>query len=269
MSITKSLEKAIRTIATQTAHDSPFDKTRSGVVVGYNAKENKYTITVDGVKYSNIPIVNGLMARVNDVVRVVSPNGNISQMFIYGVQTTYSALVGEIKPYAGSSEPIGWLMCDGRAISRNEYQQLFDVIGTTYGVGDDSTTFNIPDLSGRTLIGVSNDYTLADVGGSKDIQAHSHAFTQPKIPNHKHSMGNIWSDGSGSSSAYMYTSNRHLSTRYTNGNSPDGGGGDCYGGAVGVVTDTTTGTAMSTGDAGNMQPYLAINYLIYAGGVTF
>ena len=253
MSITKSLEKAIRTIATQTAHDSPFDKTRSGVVVGYNAKENKYTITVDGVKYSNIPIVNGLMARVNDVVRVVSPNGNISQMFIYGVQTTYSALVGEIKPYAGSSEPVGWLICDGRAISRNEYQQLFDVIGTTYGAGDDSTTFNIPDLSGRTLIGVSNDYPLADARGEVEHTLNvdempSHNHTQDS---HKHSMWNIWSDGSGGSSAYMYSSNRKLMTRETDSRTP-------------YIYPTGGGQPHN-----NMQPYLAINYLIYAGGVTF
>lgn len=273
MSITKSLEKAIRTIATQIAHDSPFDKTRSGVVIGYNAKENKYNITVDGVKYNNIPIVNGLMARVNDVVRVLLPNGNVSQMFIYGVQTSYSALIGEIKPYAGSAEPTGWLICDGRAISRTDYQLLFDVIGTTYGDGDESTTFNLPDLSGRTLIGTSTDYQLADVGGSEYIQEHIHEFTQPKTPNHTHTLtyaGDAGSAASGSNPSTLGSFVRRTTSTSTTGSwstNSTGGGVACTGGAVGAVSGLPS--EQITGDAGNMQPYLAINYLIYTGGVTF
>lgn len=58
-------------------------------------------------------------------------------------------LTGFVAAFAGSSAPNGWLVCDGSAISRNDYADLFAAIGTTYGSGDGSTTFNLPDLSGK------------------------------------------------------------------------------------------------------------------------
>src|SRR5690554_6863461 len=56
-----------------------------------------------------------------------------------------AAPVGCVQMYAGSSEPDGWLFCDGREVSRTTYAELFAVIGTTYGAGNGSTTFNLPD----------------------------------------------------------------------------------------------------------------------------
>lgn len=165
-------------------------------------------------------------------------------------------VIGEIKAYAGVTPPTGWMLCNGQEISRSDYQALFNAIGTTYGSGDGSTTFNLPDLSGRVPIGVSSTHSLGSSGGSEDIQAHTHAFTQPTIPNHQHDMGQLWSDGTGSSSAYMMTSKRKLIHRYT---TSSGGGGACTGGAVGAVSGA------ATGNAGNMQPYLTINYIIYVG----
>lgn len=74
--------------------------------------------------------------------------------------------VGEIKAYGGSTIPAGWLLCDGQAVSRTTYPELFSVIGTTYGSGDGSTTFNVPDLRGRVITGVGtlsgNTYTLGE-----------------------------------------------------------------------------------------------------------
>ena len=64
--------------------------------------------------------------------------------------------IGVTMPYAGSSAPAGWLLCYGQAISRTTYAVLFALIGTTYGVGDGSTTFNMPDLRGRTVAGKDN-----------------------------------------------------------------------------------------------------------------
>lgn len=61
---------------------------------------------------------------------------------------------GTVLPYAGSSAPTGFLMCDGAAVSRTTYADLFAVISTTFGAGDGSTTFNVPDLRGRFAIGV-------------------------------------------------------------------------------------------------------------------
>jgi microcystin-dependent protein len=73
-------------------------------------------------------------------------------------------LIGQIIAYAADSVPVGFLDCDGTAISRTTYSDLFAIIGTTWGVGDGSTTFNLPDLQGAFLRGTgSNDTeTMAD-----------------------------------------------------------------------------------------------------------
>ena len=60
---------------------------------------------------------------------------------------------GVVSPYAGSSAPSGWLMCFGQAVNRTTYAVLFAITSTTYGVGDGSTTFNLPDLRGRAVAG--------------------------------------------------------------------------------------------------------------------
>lgn len=67
---------------------------------------------------------------------------------------------GSVIDFAGSSNPTGWLLCFGQAVSRTTYSDLFALISTTYGVGDGSTTFNLPDLRGRTIAGKD------DMGGS-------------------------------------------------------------------------------------------------------
>ena len=56
---------------------------------------------------------------------------------------------GVVLPFAGTAAPTGWLACDGTAISRTTYAALFSAVGTSYGVGDGSTTFNLPDFRGR------------------------------------------------------------------------------------------------------------------------
>lgn len=63
---------------------------------------------------------------------------------------------GTIQMYGGASAPTGWLLCNGSAISRSVYSTLFSAIGTSYGAGDGSTTFNIPDLVGRVPVGLSS-----------------------------------------------------------------------------------------------------------------
>lgn len=94
--------------------------------------------------------------------------GLIEDDEIYMTETSclVSNKVGAIVAYAGSDEPQGWFKCDGRAVSRTDYAELFATIGTTFGSGDGSTTFNIPDLRGRVATGVGtlsgNTYTLGD-----------------------------------------------------------------------------------------------------------
>ena len=89
---------------------------------------------------------------------------NIIEELNFSVLAYGRGEIGEVKMYAGSTAPQGWLMCDGSAVSRNTYARLFEIIGTTYGAGDGETTFNLPDLRGRVVTGVGtlsgNTYTL-------------------------------------------------------------------------------------------------------------
>ena len=96
-------------------------------------------------------------------------------------------MIGTILPFAGDIPP-GFLLCDGSAVSRDTYNLLFAEIGTVYGVGDGSTTFNLPDLRGRVLAGQqSNQAEFADLGQSGgEIE---HLLTIDEIPSHSHSEG--------------------------------------------------------------------------------
>ena len=78
--------------------------------------------------------------------------------------------VGAIKPWTKSTAPDGYLLCDGSAVSRTTYADLFAVVGTTYGTGDDSTTFNVPNLQGKMPQGFDgNTYNLAGTGGANTV----------------------------------------------------------------------------------------------------
>lgn len=87
-----------------------------------------------------------------------------------------SKTTGEVFAFAGGTAPLGSLVADGTAVSRTTYADLFTVIGTTYGVGDGSTTFNLPQLTDRFIGGAGNDWT---VGESFDdaVGAHTHTGT--------------------------------------------------------------------------------------------
>lgn len=80
-------------------------------------------------------------------------------------QLSVYAPVGSIIAYGGNTPPIGWLQCNGALVSRTRYADLFSIIGTTYGEGDGSTTFALPDLRGRTAVGIETDHAL---GTSED-----------------------------------------------------------------------------------------------------
>ena len=142
--------------------------------------------------------------------------------------------VGSISLFAGTTAPNGWLICDGSAVSRTTYANLFSVIGTTYGTGDGSTTFNIPNLKGKVPVGLdSNDTsfdTIGETGGSKELQEHSHIYNRQKGFD-----GENPSIGSSS-----YGSQNVISW--------------------GLV-QLSTGNA-GTGNSGNLQPYIVMNYII-------
>ena len=118
------------------------------------------------------------------------------------LQGTSSLPVGVIQAYAGSNIPSGWKFCDGSEISRLEYSDLFSVIGETYGFGNGSTTFNLPDLRGRTLVGkddmggnsaniLSTNGNILGFSGGEEL----HTLTVDEMPHHEHQV-EYYRDGS-------------------------------------------------------------------------
>lgn len=98
-----------------------------------------------------------------------------------------SVPVGQITSFAGSSAPTGYLLCNGAAVSRATYSTLFGVISTTYGIGDGTTTFNVPDLVRRVPLGKGTTDALGDSDG---IAAASRALThRHTVYKHYHGMG--------------------------------------------------------------------------------
>jgi microcystin-dependent protein len=88
--------------------------------------------------------------------------------------------VGEIRIFAGSFAPNGWLSCDGQILPISEYETLFQLIGTTYG-GDGQSTFALPDLRGRMPVHQGDGMILAETGGAEQV-----SITTQQIPAHTH-----------------------------------------------------------------------------------
>jgi microcystin-dependent protein len=96
-----------------------------------------------------------------------------------------SGVVGTMQIYAGSDVPEGYLLCDGREVSREEYADLFKAIGTTWGAGDGSTTFNVPDMREVAPVGVgtssrnepAHDTFLLGEFKDDQLQSHTHSYT--------------------------------------------------------------------------------------------
>lgn len=98
------------------------------------------------------------------------------------VVVTAAFAVGQVSLWAGGATlPSGWIKCDGSAISRTTYATLFAVIGTTYGVGDGASTFNVPDLRDRFAMGSGGSYAPGATGGSDGV-----TLTVNQLPNHTH-----------------------------------------------------------------------------------
>ena len=93
--------------------------------------------------------------------------------------TASSLLTGEIRMYGGSTAPTGWLVCDGSAVSRTTYSALFAIIGTTYGIGDNSTTFNLPNFTSKMVRG-----NTPGTGGGSDT--FSLTIAEANLPSHTH-----------------------------------------------------------------------------------
>jgi len=129
---------------------------------------------------------------------------------------------GGIQPFGGSSVPTGYLACDGSAVSRTTYADLFAVIGTTYGAGDGSTTFNLPDMQGKMSCGVGVNSLAAQIGNATHSHGglNSHTLTTSELPNHNHPTGPF---DTGDTSGFFTGENHPAASRKNTTNT--GGGG--------------------------------------------
>jgi len=166
---------------------------------------------------------------------------------------------GMLMPYAGTSAPTGWLLAYGQAVSRTTYADLFTAISTTYGSGDGSTTFNLPDLRGRTIAGQDdmggssanrltnqsgglNGDTLGASGG-----AETHTLTTSQMPSHSHTLG----------------SNAKISTTFgTSGENTAVRRDTLSGSALDSFISGSTQAAGSGSAHNNVQPTIILNYII-------
>jgi len=124
----------------------------------------------------------------------------VANQVMQDVNTPYLLVpAGVTLPYAGNTVPGGYLFCDGSAISRTDYSELFEVIGTSFGVGDGSTTFNLPDTDDRCIVGSGDTYIVSDTGG-----ADSATLSISNMPAHTHSLTLARDDGNSS-----HTANQH------------------------------------------------------------
>jgi microcystin-dependent protein len=159
--------------------------------------------------------------------------------------------IGMITPYGGASAPTGWLACNGTAVSRTTYADLFAVIGTTFGAGDGSTTFNLPNLADKVPLGVGT-FALGHADGNGQMPAHTHSI------DHDHASFTKSVQSANTTTAGGTT------IRVTDIGNVTGGGGTSN-----DLTFNVPAFNGSSGSAGsgslNLPPYLAVVYIIYAG----
>lgn len=183
--------------------------------------------------------------------------------------------VGIMVDYAGVNAPTGWLMCYGQEISRITYANLFAAVGTTFGAGDGSTTFLLPDARGRALAGkddmggtpagrLNDGITGSSLGSTGGVEQHT--LVASEIPvltgtsstdgEHTHALSNA-------SAVYRVTSSG-TARRTTAGGSPDNPVTVSLA-STGAHTHDVTVNAGGGDPHPNLQPMIVFNTIIYAG----
>lgn len=231
--------------------ETAADVTDAGNVGAVNAAASSKATPVNA---DSVPIVDSEASNVIKRVTFTNLKAFLKTYFdtLYQAAGGGGVPTGTIAAFAGSSAPTDWLLADGSAVSRTTYATLFALISTTYGVGDGSTTFNLPNLKGRVPVGrdaaVSEFDTLAETGGAKEITltgaqsgvaAHTHGFKDKSgLAN---SASGYIASREGNGSGFM----RHGSTDQTDNN------------MIAAASAADASQAHS-----NLQPYLVINYII-------
>jgi microcystin-dependent protein len=203
--------------------------------------------------------------------------------------TYFPTPTGAVISFAGSTAPTGYALCDGSAIARSTYANLFAIIGTTYGAGDGSSTFNVPNLKGRTVVaydvGQSDFNALGKIGGET-----THELTVAELASHLHSYSTPSGDGTHDHTGTIANggNHRHIQQDFEINNEGYGVGSfrasrtrrrigesseytDYAGIHNHVLTisnggahthDVTIGTTGESHAHNNLQPYLVLNYII-------
>ncbi len=261
-----------------------------GATISYDSSTGNATITL-GPESITEQTAKGSTAHNNDVLLVVdSEDSNVLKKIVVSELPTGSSgdtiPTGCIFPFAGGILPTQWLFCNGAEVSRVTYDTLFSAIGTAYGIGNGTSTFDLPDLGGRVPAGKESSATrlttggsgidgdtLGSSGGSEDVTAampshthsfsgsdggHSHTITQSGI-----SSGHSFMTYSGSDLGA--TGNTHAMHRTGTPRSVSSGLDlDNYldNSSATVTVSGTTGSTGAGGDTNVTQPTLIVNYII-------
>ena len=160
-----------------------------------------------------------------------------------------------IVPWSDSSVPSGFLECDGTAVSRSTYADLFAIVGTTYGSGNGSTTFNVPDLQDNVAVGKSGTKNLASTGGANTVSTTGNVggstanatLTESQLASHSH-------PGGGNAGPFSDTVGPGGNFNYSPAGTGNTGSGSGH---------SHNMSANFSGDATSVvQPYLTIIYII-------
>lgn len=245
---------------TLTASDlnAEFDNILNGLTPTYiedaSADSTAMRATADPYPASSESLATSLLGEIQRIRYMLAQITGETYWYI-DPDTTIAALnqgqnpAGTVLPYAGSSAPTGYLLCYGQAVSRTTYAALFAIIGETYGAGDSTTTFNVPDLRGRFPLGKDN------MGGSS-----ANRVTDTDA------------DTLGGADGDELKNLEHAHTiAHTHTITPVGGA--VSGGATSTpwaVAETWTTSAASSANSGNagsttqdiMPPFITLNYII-------
>lgn len=173
----------------------------------------------------------------------------MQELMEYVVQVMEAVLmpsppIGSIVMWPNDAPPENWYPCDGGALSRTEYPELFALVGATWGMGNGTTTFNVPSFSGRSpmMQGATDgqDFAIGTGGTHGEIL---HTLTTSEMPAHNHRIPRA----SATTSATIYTVTPNARTDVP--------------AAIHIMSDNTGGGAAHN----NVHPVVGINFIIYAG----
>ena len=238
------------TIASESYSHSQNFSTRAvkkaQTAIGKYNKEDTSTTTTHGDGYGTYAFIigNGFNTLERSNAFTVDWDGNVMGQ----------GMAGMIQMFAGSTAPTGWLLCNGQAVSRTTYKELFAVIGTTFGTGNGSTTFNVPDFRDRFPVGAGTSYNRNSTGGAKEVTLNA---DQSGLRSHSHE---------GSSSSSFLTTTGDALTRHTVASGSGAANMVRSPGAIERKSNTASVSASNaTAAHENRPPYIGIYFIICTG----